>query len=133
MANNIRFVDSLKVGAYQVEAQEASGSMVQIDNNVNNYVLSATGNDDHIKGNPLLVFDSTNLRIGGVPSGVARLEVSHDNSVDDILLIKNTTDNTGIKVTKGGLFELLEFSALPTAAEGAFAYSNNNFWLGVGP
>ena len=133
MANNIRFVDSLKVGAYQVEGQNTGGANIQIDDNVNNYVLSATGEADHIKGNPLLVFDSTNLRIGGVPTGVARLEVSHDDNVDDILLIKNTTDNTGIKVTKEGLFELLEFSALPTAAEGAFAYSDNNFWLGVGP
>tara|TARA_R110001592_G_scaffold202238_1_gene451511 strand:- start:196 stop:594 length:399 start_codon:yes stop_codon:yes gene_type:complete len=132
MANNIRFVDSLKVGAYRTEGGSAGGS-IDILNNVDNYVLTATGASGSIEGNAELVFDSTNLRIGGVPTGVARLEVSHDDNVDDILLIKNTTDNTGIKVTKEGLFELLEFSALPTAAEGAFAYSDNNFWLGVGP
>tara|TARA_B110000858_G_scaffold108350_1_gene123838 strand:+ start:136 stop:534 length:399 start_codon:yes stop_codon:yes gene_type:complete len=132
MANNIRFVDSLKVGAYQVDGLNA-GSNIDIINNVDNYVLTATGQSGSIEGNAELIFDSTNLRIGGAPSGVARLEVTHLGSVDDIMLIKNTDDNTGIKVTKEGLFELLEFSALPTAAEGAFAYSNNNFWLGVGP
>jgi len=130
MANNIRFVDSLKVGAYRTED---AGSSIDILNNVDNYVLTATGISGSIEGNAELVFDSTNLRIGGNPSGEARLEVTHLGSVDDIMLIKNTDNNTGIKVTKEGLFELLEFSSLPSAEEGAFAYSNNDFWLGVGP
>jgi len=132
MANNIRFVDSLKVGAYQTNGGGA-GSLIDILNNVDNYVLTATGVSGSIEGNAELVFDSTNLRIGGNPSGEARLEVTHLGSVDDIMLIKNTDNNTGIKVTKEGLFELLEFSSLPSAEEGAFAYSNNDFWLGVGP
>ena len=132
MANNIRFVDSLKVGAYRTEGGSAGGS-IDILNNVDNYVLTATGASGSIEGNAELVFDSTNLRIGGNPSGEARLEVTHLGSVDDIMLIKNTDNNTGIKVTKEGLFELLEFSSLPSAEEGAFAYSNNDFWLGVGP
>mgnify|MGYP000069195447 CR=1 FL=1 len=132
MANNIRFVDSLKVGAYQTNGGGA-GSSIDILNNVDNYVLTATGVSGSIEGNAELVFDSTNLRIGGNPSGEARLEVTHLGSVDDIMLIKNTDNNTGIKVTKEGLFELLEFSSLPSAEEGAFAYSNNDFWLGVGP
>ena len=131
MANNIRFVDSLKVGAYQTDG--GAGSSIDIINNVDNYVLTATGVSGSISGNAELVFDSTNLRIGGNPSGEARLEVTHLGSVDDIMLIKNTDNNTGIKVTKEGLFELLEFSSLPSAEEGAFAYSNNDFWLGVGP
>jgi hypothetical protein len=131
MANNIRFVDSLKVGAYQTDG--GAGSSIDIINNVDNYVLTATGVSGSIEGNAELVFDSTNLRIGGNPSGEARLEVTHLGSVDDIMLIKNTDNNTGIKVTKEGLFELLEFSSLPSAEEGAFAYSNNDFWLGVGP
>ena len=131
MANNIRFVDSLKVGAYRTDG--GAGSSIDILNNVDNYVLTATGISGSIEGNAELVFDSTNLRIGGNPSGVARLEVTHLGSVDDIMLIKNTDNNTGIKVTKEGLFELLEFSSLPSAEEGAFAYSNNDFWLGVGP
>lgn len=132
MANNIRFVDSLKVGAYRTDGGGA-GSSIDIINNVDNYVLTATGVSGSIEGNAELVFDSTNLRIGGNPSGEARLEVTHLGSVDDIMLIKNTDNNTGIKVTKEGLFELLEFSSLPSAEEGAFAYSNNDFWLGVGP
>ncbi len=132
MANNIRFVDSLKVGAYRTVGS-GGGSSIDILNNVDNYVLTATGVSGSIEGNAGLVFDSTNLRIGGNPSGEARLEVTHLGSVDDIMLIKNTDNNTGIKVTKEGLFELLEFSSLPSAEEGAFAYSNNDFWLGVGP
>ncbi len=132
MANNIRFVDSLKVGAYRTVGS-GGGSSIDILNNVDNYVLTATGLSGSIEGNAGLVFDSTNLRIGGNPSGEARLEVTHLGSVDDIMLIKNTDNNTGIKVTKEGLFELLEFSSLPSAEEGAFAYSNNDFWLGVGP
>ena len=43
MANNIRFVDDLKVGAYTVSG--GTGGTV-IDNNFNNYVLTATGNDN---------------------------------------------------------------------------------------
>ena len=131
MANNIRFVDSLKVGTYRTDG--GAGSSIDILNNVDNYVLTATGVSGSLEGNAELVFDSTNLRIGGNPSGEARLEVTHLGSVDDIMLIKNTDNNTGIKVTKEGLFELLEFSSLPSAEEGAFAYSNNDFWLGVGP
>ena len=64
MANNIRFVDSLKVGAYQTNGGGA-GSSIDILNNVDNYVLTATGVSGSIEGNAELVFDSTNLRIGG--------------------------------------------------------------------
>ena len=128
MATNVRFVDSLKVGAYTVSETSSS---ISIGNNVNNYVLTATGEEDTIKGEPELIFDSVNLRIGGEPSGTARLEITHTSSVDNLLLIKNTDTNTGIQVSQEGTFQLLEFSALPTAVEGGIAYSSSGFWIGV--
>ena len=128
MATNVRFVDSLKVGAYTVPE---TGSNISIGNNVNNYVLTATGEENTIKGEPELIFDSVNLRIGGEPSGIARLEITHTSSVDNLILIKNTDTNTGIQVSKDGTFQLLEFSTLPTAVEGGIAYSSSGFWVGV--
>jgi hypothetical protein len=126
-SKNIRFIDSLKVGAYQVELAD----YVKIDNNINNYVITATGESNKLQGESLLVFDSVNLGIGGNPSGEARLEVYHTGSVDNILLIKNTETNTGIKVDKEGIFQLLEFSTLPNAVAGGIVYSNNDFYIGT--
>jgi len=51
MASNVRFVDSLKVGAYQTEGSGGgSGSGITINNNVDNFILSATGNANIING-----------------------------------------------------------------------------------
>jgi len=125
MADSIRFIDSLKVGAY-----ETDGTGVTILNNIDHYVITATGEEATVRGNPELFFDNTNLGIG-TQSPVARLEVNHSDSVDDILIIKNTTNNTGLKVNQEGTFQLLEFSSLPTAVTGGFAYSNDDFWVGV--
>ena len=128
--SNVRFIDSLKVGSYIIE-NPITGSYIDIGNNVNNYVLTATGELDTIKGEPELIFDSVNLRIGGEPSGEARLEITHTGSVDNLLLIKNTDTNTGIKINNEGTFQLLEFSTLPVAVEGGIAYSSSGFFVGV--
>tara|TARA_B110000902_G_scaffold49670_1_gene56805 strand:+ start:351 stop:731 length:381 start_codon:yes stop_codon:yes gene_type:complete len=126
MASNIRFVDNLKVGAYSVSGG-AGGSTV-IDNNFNNYVLTATGNDN-IRGNSALQFDGVNLGIGS-PSNGARFEIN-DNTGRDLLLIKNAS-NHGIKVNSDGVLQLIEFSSLPsTAPEGGLAFSANNFYVGL--
>ena len=127
---NVRFVDALQVGAYVIE-NPSTGSYINIGNNVNNYVLTATGEENTVKGEPELVFDSINLRIGGEPSGEARLEITHTSSVDNLLLIKNTETNTGIKINNEGTFQLLEFPILPTAIAGAVAYSSSGFWIGI--
>ena len=125
MANNIRFVDDLKVGAYTVSG--GTGGTV-IDNNFNNYVLTATGND-HIEGNSALQFDGLNLGIGG-PSNGARFEIN-DTTGRDLVLIKNA-NNQGIKVNNEGIFQLIKFNALPgTAPEGGLAISANNFYVGL--
>jgi hypothetical protein len=125
MAENIRYIDSLKVGAYETDTQG-----VTILNNLDHYVITATGTEQTVRGNPELYFDNLNLGIG-TQSPVARLEVNHNNSVDDILIIKHSDNNTGFKVNIEGTFLLLEFSSLPTAITGGVAYSNDNFWLGV--
>ena len=124
MANNIRFVDSLKVGAYNT--QNTGGSGITINNNVDNYVLTATGNQE-IDGNANLQFDGVNLGIGG-PSNGARFEIN-DNTSSDLLLIKNSS-NQGIKINNSGVLQLLEFSSLPTAIEGGIVFSSNEFFLG---
>lgn len=124
MANNIRFVDSLKVGAYNT--QNTGGSGITINNNIDNYVLTATGNQE-IDGNANLQFDGVNLGIGG-PSNGARFEIN-DNTSSDLLLIKNSS-NQGIKINNSGVLQLLEFSSLPTAVEGGIVFSSDEFFLG---
>ena len=126
--SDIRFIDSLNVGAYTIEP--VSGS-INILENTNNYVITATGYPDIIQGEPNLQFDGLNLAIGGSPSGTARLEVYHTGSVDNLMLIRNTSTNTGIKVDSAGIFQLLEFSSLPTAVEGGIIFSSNEFYVGI--
>ena len=124
--SDIRFIDSLKVGAYTVD-----GNGVEVLDNVNNYVITATGLSNTVQGEAELQFDGLNLAIGGAPSGTARLEVYHTGSIDNLMLIRNTSTNTGIKVDNQGRFQLLEFSSLPTPIEGGIVYSSNEFYVGM--
>ena len=127
MSSNVRFVDSLKVGAYS----DPSGNSGNIDilNNVDNFVLTATGNSNQVRGNSLFIFDGTNLGIGGASTG-ARFEINDDTG-SDLLLIKNSSNN-GVKVGSDGVLQLLEFTSLPaTAPPGGLAYSSNNFYVGL--
>jgi hypothetical protein len=125
--SDIRFIDSLKVGAYTV----GGGSGVEILDNVNNYVITATGLSNNVQGQAEMQFDGLNLAIGGAPSGDARLEIYHTGSVDNLILIRNTDTNTGIKVDNIGRFQLLEFSTLPSPIEGGIVYSSNEFYVGM--
>jgi|CoawatStandDraft_6_1074263.scaffolds.fasta_scaffold02356_2 hypothetical protein len=125
MASNVRFVDNLKVGAYAVDSGKTSN--VDIDPNINNYVLTATGTNT-ISGQEQLQFDGINLGIGGASAG-ARFEIN-DVTGNDLLLIKNAS-NQGIKIDSVGVFQLFEFSVLPTAVEGGVVYNANNFWVGT--
>ena len=131
MASNVRFVDSLKVGAYKSEGSGGGGGGgITINNNVNNYLLSATGNSAIINGEANLQFDGTSLGIGGASSG-PRLEINDQGSGQDLLLIKNSSAE-GIRVTSGGILQLIEFGTLPTAVEGGIAYSSDEFYVGLG-
>lgn len=127
MASNIRFVDSLKVGAYQVQGSGGSSGTGSLDitNNVNNYMLTATGTDT-INGEQNLTFDGSTLTLQG------DFVIDGQGSGADLVLIKNPS-NQGIKVTNTGVLELIEFSSLPsTAVEGGIVYSSNNFYVGLG-
>lgn len=126
--SDIRFIDSLNVGAYTIDG--GSGAVTILDN-VNNYLLTATSYDGIIQGEAQLQFDSSNLAIGGSPSGTARLEIYHTGSVDNLILIRNTSTNTGIKVDNIGRFQLLEFSSLPSPVEGGIVYASNEFYVGI--
>jgi hypothetical protein len=124
--SDIRFIDSLKVGAYSIEQTN-----VNINDNVNNYIITATGDVDTFQGESQLQFDSVNLSIGGASNGLARLEIYHTGSVDNLMLIKNMDTNTGIQVNNQGVFQLLEFSSLPSPVEGGIVYSSNEFYVGI--
>lgn len=120
--SNIRFIDSPKIGTFPVES---------IQNNVSTYILTATGVIGTSQGEPELQFDSLNLAVGGAPSGNARLEVYQLGSVDNIMLIHNPANNTGIRVDNTGRLILLEFPTLPTPVEGGFIYWDNEFYVGI--
>ena len=94
------------------------------------YILSATGNPDIINGEANLQFDGTSLGIGGASTG-PRLEIIDNNTGEDLLLIKNANSN-GVRVTSGGILQLIEFSTLPTPVDGGIAYSSSNFYVGLG-
>lgn len=126
MSNKVRFVDNLKVGAYKVISEEQS---INILDNVNNYVLTATGQPNEIQAESQLIFDGANLGVG-TTTPTARIEVS-DTTDSDLMLIKNANTDQGIKVNNDGVLQLLEFSTLPTAVEGGIAYSSNSFWVGT--
>ena len=108
----------------------SGGSGINILNNVDNYVLTATGVSGSIEGNAGLVFDGNNLGIGGTSTG-PRLEINDNNTGRDLLLIKNVS-NQGIKINSDGVLQLIEFSSLPgTAPEGGLAISSSNFYVGL--
>lgn len=125
MASNVRFVDSLKVGAYQVQGSGGSNitGSVDIDNNVNNYILTATGTDT-INGEQNLTFDGSALTLSG------SFTINGQGSSADLILIKNPAGQ-GLRVDNAGILSLIEFTTLPTAVEGGIAYSSNNFYVGL--
>ena len=102
---------------------------VDILNNTNNFLLTATGNNNQVKGNSLLVFDGDNLGIGGTSTG-PRLEINDNDTGRDLLLINNINDQ-GIKVQSDGVLQIIEFGTLPTAVDGGLAYSSSNFYIGL--
>ena len=116
----------------EIETADYSGWLfvgVDILNNTDNFVLTATGNNNQVKGNSLLVFDGDNLGIGGTSTG-PRLEINDNNTGRDLLLINNINDQ-GIKVQSDGVLQIIEFGTLPTAVDGGLAYSSSNFYVGL--
>ena len=124
MASNVRFVDSLKVGAYD-SSGTGGGSGITINNNVNNYLLSATGNPNIINGEANLTFDGNTLTLRG------DLVIDDQGSGADLILIQNPSGK-GISVNSSGTLVLTEFSSLPSAVDGGIVYFSDEFYVGLG-
>jgi hypothetical protein len=123
---NVRFVDQLKVGAY---SSTGGSSGITISNNVDNFVLTATGNNEIINGEAQLQFNGINLAVGGA-AGTSRFEI-RDTTSSDLLLIKNANTDQGIKVNSAGVLQLIEYASRPTAVAGGIIYNSDSFWIGV--
>ena len=126
MASNVRFVDSLKVGAYNTGQSSGGGggSNIEIQNNVNNYLLTATGTNT-INGEQNLTFDGSTLTLRG------DFVIDDQGAGTDLILIQNPSGQ-GIQVNNAGTLVLTEFSTLPTPVDGGIAYSSSNFYVGLG-
>mgnify|MGYP001456358304 CR=1 FL=1 len=125
MASNVRFVDSLKVGAYDSSGTGGGGSAITINNNVNNYLLSATGNPNIINGEANLTFDGNTLTLRG------DLVIEDQGAGADLILIQNPSGK-GISVNSSGTLILTEFSSLPSAVDGGIVYFSDEFYVGLG-
>ena len=125
MASNVRFVDSLKVGAYDSSGTGGGGSAITINNNVNNYLLSATGNPNIINGEANLTFDGNTLTLKG------DLVIDDQGSGADLILIQNPSGK-GISVNSSGTLILTEFSSLPSVVGGGIVYFSDEFYVGLG-
>jgi len=130
MKQNVRFIDQIKVGAYSVLPGDFDGgSSINIENNINNYVLTSTGEASKIRGESNLWFDGDNLGLGS-QSPLARFEIKGINNSVDLLLIRNYL-NQGVKINSSGFTELIEYTTTPIAKEGGIIYSGSNFWVGL--
>jgi hypothetical protein len=105
----------------------SGGGSVTIDNNVDNYLITATGTANTLNGESSLRYDGTGLIIGATGSAQALLQISGSG---DLLLIKNGSDN-GIKVNSEGVLQFLSQSSTPTAVAGGIYYSGSAFYVGI--
>lgn len=101
-------------------------SPLTVDNNVNNYLLTATGFQT-LNGEANLRFDGTGLIIGGTGNAQAKLQVTGSG---DLILIQNPS-GSGIKVNNQGILQLLSYNGTPDAIEGGIYYSGSNFFVGI--
>ena len=105
----------------------SGGGSITIDNNVNDYLITATGTANTLNGESSLRYDGTGLIIGASGSAQALLQISGSS---DLLLIKNGSDN-GIKVNNEGVLQFLSQSSVPTAIGGGIYYSGSAFYVGI--
>ena len=121
-----------EVFSYSLNTIAISGSgggtgSVTINNNVDNYLITATGTANTLNGESSLRYDGTGLIIGATGSAQALLQISGSG---DLLLIKNGSDN-GIKVNNEGVLQFLSQSSTPTAVAGGIYYSGSTFYVGI--
>jgi hypothetical protein len=121
------WTDDILASSINVLAESGSGGSITIDNNVNDYLITATGTANTLNGESSLRYDGTGLIIGATGSAQALLQISGSS---DLLLIKNGSNN-GIKVNNQGVLQFLSQSSTPTAIGGGIYYSGSNFFVGV--
>jgi hypothetical protein len=113
---------------YLAESGSGGGTgSVTINNNVDNYLIIATGTANTLNGESSLRYDGTGLIIGATGSAQALLQISGSG---DLLLIKNGSNN-GIKVNSQGVLQFLSQSSTPTAIAGGIYYSGSAFYVGI--
>lgn len=102
-------------------------SPLVINNNIDNYVLTAMGSRE-INGEANLRFDGSNLIIGGTGNAEAKLQITGSG---DLVLIKNN-NGSGIKLNDQGILQLLPYDGTPDAVAGGMYYSGSAFFVGIG-
>jgi hypothetical protein len=120
------FASALNTIAISGSGGGGTGS-VTINNNVDNYLITATGTANTLNGESSLRYDGTGLIIGATGSAQALLQISGSG---DLLLIKNGSNN-GIKVNNQGVLQFLSQSSTPTAIGGGMYYSGSAFYVGI--
>lgn len=121
------WTDDVLANSVNIIAESGSGGSVTINNNVDNYLITATGITNTLDGESSLRYDGTGLIIGSTGSAQALLQISGSS---DLLLIKNGSNN-GIKINNEGVLQFLSQSSLPTAIGGGMVYSGSAFYVGI--
>jgi len=119
--------DILAHSIIDIATSGSGGGSVTINNNVNDYLITATGTANTLNGESSLRYDGTGLIIGATGSAQALLQISGSS---DLLLIKNGSNN-GIKVNNEGVLQFLSQSSLPSAVGGGMIYSGSAFYVGI--
>jgi hypothetical protein len=101
-------------------------SSLVLDNNFDNYLITATGNNT-LNGESSLRFDGSGLIIGGTGNSQALLTITGSG---DLVLIKNIS-GSGIKINNQGITQLLEYNGTPNAIGGGIYYSGSTFFIGI--
>ena len=129
--NQSYWTDDIMAHSIRDLAESGSGGggtgSVTINNNVDNYLITATGTANTLNGESSLRYDGTGLIIGASGSAQALLQISGSS---DLLLIKNGSNN-GIKVNNEGVLQFLSQSSVPTAVAGGIYYSGSAFYVGI--
>jgi hypothetical protein len=125
--NQSYWTDDVLANSINILADSGSGGSVTINNNVNSYLITATGTTNTLNGESSLRYDGTGLIIGATGSAQALLQISGSS---DLLLIKNGSNN-GIKVNNQGVLQFLSQSSIPTAIGGGIYYSGSAFYVGI--
>ena len=74
--------------------------------------------------------DNSGIKVGALSIYSGSTFFGEPSSSNDLMVLKNSSGDTMFKVDNSGTLILGTNSPLPTAQEGAIAYSGSNFYLG---